>query len=230
MPSVIDDWDKLERWLAENFPTALADLNPGSSESCLQMTEEKIGVSLPESLKEVYRLHDGQKTTDLSAAGIFYGVCFLPLDQMVYHWSIWVETNEHIDKEGWRDELDEPQVSFSPGKVRAIYSNNRWIPFGLIAQNCYLGLDFDPAPDGVEGQVINFGREEEQKMVLAESFGEFLNRYVYELEQGNFLIDDNDGWVEFLPKSLAHRVIERRSPFLGVVAARFINDEGHSIL
>jgi len=230
MTSVLDDWNRLERWLGENFPEALADLNPGCNESALQTTEEKLGVTLPDSLKEVYRLHDGQKTTDLPAPGIFYGVCFLPLTKMIYQWNGWSETNEHIDKEGWRNRLDEFQTSFEPGKVRAIYSNNKWIPFALLAENCYLGLDFDPAPGGVEGQVINFGREEEQKTVLADSFGEFLNGYVSELERGNFLVARTDRRVEFLPKELAHRVLERRSPYLGVVATRFIDDGGFSIL
>jgi len=230
MKSVVDDWKRLEQWLSQNFPDAFADLNLGCNESDLQAAEERLGITLPNSVKDVCRRHNGQKTTDLSAAGIFYGVCFLPLDQMVYQWNVWFETNQHIDEKGWRTELDETQTSFEPGKVHASYSNNNWIPFAIIAENCYLGLDFDPAPHGVEGQVINFGREEEQKTVLAGSFGEFLNGYYPELERGNFIISEKGGWVEFLPKTLAHRVIDRRSPYLGEVARRFIDDDGSSIL
>jgi hypothetical protein len=82
----------------------------------------------------------------------------------------------------------------------------------------------------VEGQVINFGREEEQKTVLADSFAEFLDGYVTNLERGNFLITRTSGWREFLPKELAKRVLERQSPYLGAVAIRYIDDEGNSIL
>lgn len=230
MTSVVDDWKRLEHWLSENFPEALADLNPGCDEHTFRIVEERLGIVLPESLKGVYRLNDGQKTTDLSTVGVFYGVSFLPLAKMVYQWGTWVETNEHIDNEGLRDQLDESQVSFLPSQLKAVYTNNKWIPFGIIAENCYLGLDFDPALGGIEGQVINFGREEEQKTVLADSFGEFLERYTTQLELGNFLVANKNGWVEFLPKNLAHRVLERRSPYLGEVARRFIDDEGISIL
>jgi cell wall assembly regulator SMI1 len=148
MPSNVNHWNRLERWLGQNFPEALADLNVGCTESALLFTEEKLGISLPKCLREVYKFHDGQKTTDLSSVGIFYGVSFLPLDQIIYQWSTWVETNEYIDKDGIRDELDEYQISFEPEKVQAVYANNKWIPFAIIAENCYLGLDFDPASRG----------------------------------------------------------------------------------
>ncbi len=222
MNSTLDKWRELEIWLADYFPEALADLRSGCDEELLGEVEGKVGISLPKSLKEVYRLHDGQKTTDLSQVGIFYGVSFLSLKQMVRVWESWVETGKQIDNENLRDSLDSFQISFEPKKLKAMYTNDRWIPFGIIAENSYLGLDFDPAQKGTVGQVINFGRDEEQKTVLASSFDEFLEWYVSELERGNFLIVDDEGWTEFLPKELSHRVLERRSPYLGSVATRFI--------
>ncbi len=222
MDSIFDTWQRLEDWLGRNFPPALADLNAGCEESLLIEVEEKLNVDLPLSLKDVYRLHDGQKTTDLSQVGIFYGVSFLPLKQIVRAWESWVETNELIERDGYRQELDEFQESFAPEKLKSIYSNDKWIPFAIIAESSYLGLDYDPAAKGVIGQVINVGRDEEQKTVLANSFEEFLESYVSELERGNFIIDENNGWVEFLPKDLSHRVLNRRSKYLGSVATRFI--------
>lgn len=211
----------MEAWLANNFPEALSDLNAGCDESVIAEVDEKLGVRLPESLKHVYRLHDEQKTTDLSQVGIFYGVSFLSLKQMLSVWESWADLDRDCDVR-LKDSLNKAQISFRPERLKALYMNSKWIPFAIIAESSYLGLDFDPEPEGTVGQVINFGRDEEQKTVLANSFGEFLEWYVSELERGNFVIVNDRGWTEFLPKDLSPRVLETGSPYLGEVATRFI--------
>lgn len=149
MSSVTRTWQRLEQWFAENLPAALTDLNPGCDEDAFRIVEERMGIVLPETLKEVYRLHNGQKPPERSIVGIFYGVYFLSLSQMVDQWQVWVDSNVLIDEAEHRDELDEFQVSFAPTRLKPLYSNNKWIPFAIIAENCYLGMDFDPAPEGV---------------------------------------------------------------------------------
>lgn len=52
------------------------------------------------------------------------------------------------------------------------------------------------------GQVINFGRDEDDKFVLADSFGAFMEWMVAQLQAGNFLISDDtsDGHTDFALK------------------------------
>jgi hypothetical protein len=84
-------------------------------------------------------------------------------------------------------------------------------------------LDFDPEINGTIGQIINFGREEEEKTVLANSFEEFIDWYIQELDRGNYLIKEVDGGKWFIQKELKSRFEEGgSSKFLGYVANRFI--------
>jgi cell wall assembly regulator SMI1 len=63
-----------------------------------------------------------------------------------------------------------------------------WIPLHWDGNRNYLGIDLDPGPRGVVGQVINFGGDEHSKYVLATSWGRFLEDFADELEAGNFAI------------------------------------------
>lgn len=53
-------------------------------------------------------------------------------------------------------------------------------------------MDLDPGECGVSGQVINFGSDEEEKFVLANSVDKFLEWLVNQLEDGNFAINEED--------------------------------------
>jgi hypothetical protein len=55
----------------------------------------------------------------------------------------------------------------------------------------HLGIDLDPGPDGVVGQVINFRRDQRAKYVLAASCAHFLEDVADELEAGNAVVDDD---------------------------------------
>ena len=45
----------------------------------------------------------------------------------------------------------------------------------------HIGLDFDPDRDGTAGQVISFGRDEDQKQLKANSFDEFWRHFAKSL-------------------------------------------------
>jgi cell wall assembly regulator SMI1 len=217
-----NQWHRLEAWLEKEYPEMLADLNPGCNQEQLINVEKEIGVQLPESVKNFYLIHDGQKSENY--IGIFYDVAFLPLDRMIREWRTWSEIIDDYGEEGMRTEFDEFQVSLMPDKVKAKYANKKWVPFAVIWDSRYLGLDFDPEVNGNAGQVINFGREEEQKSVIADSFEAFIDWYLNELERGNYLIGYyEDGEKYFIPKELRSRFFGRTTQFLGDVANRFIN-------
>ncbi len=64
----------------------------------------------------------------------------------------------------------------------------------------HIGIDLEPGPCGVVGQVINFGRDQEQKYVLARSWAHFLKDVADELEAGNFVITEDEGSKSFRMK------------------------------
>lgn len=86
-------------------------------------------------------------------------------------------------------EMNVLSSSNRPGFVKPVYANRNWIPLTAGSDH----LDFDPGPNGTVGQVINFGRDEDEKDVIASSFGDFLQWYVKELESGNYRIEEWQG-------------------------------------
>jgi cell wall assembly regulator SMI1 len=49
-------------------------------------------------------------------------------------------------------------------------------------------IDLDPDVEGSEGQVIVFGRDENCKRLVAQSFEAFIDIFIEQLEAGNFVI------------------------------------------
>ncbi|GAA5989711.1 hypothetical protein JCM5350_007365 [Sporobolomyces pararoseus] len=110
-------------------------------------------------------------------------------------------TNERVEEQ--REEEDEEGMSsFPPGWVRRKYSHPGWLP--LLTDRCgnYIGVDLDPpSPEqaqeqgqksyGQAGQVIAFGREIDEKVVLFPGDGSggwarFLAAFVEDVERGEF--------------------------------------------
>ncbi|MBS1797915.1 MAG: SMI1/KNR4 family protein [Acidobacteria bacterium] len=214
-------WKWFESWLAENVPEVIYDLNDGCSLEQLIEVENETGIPLPQSFKDFYLIHNGQVDEDFF--GLFYGVSLLPLNKILEEMRAW---NGIIDEEGevgMKEGFDDFQTSFMPNKLKAKYASKRWLPFAIISDNCYLGLDFEPEIDGIGGQVINFGREEEQKAVLASSFEEFIDWYIRELERGNYLIHSENGNKQFIPKEYKERFFRGYNYLSGPVALRFIS-------
>ena len=215
-----EQWQKIESWLMQQYPEMITDLNQGCTQAELLGFEKETGFQLPQSFKDFYLSHNGQKGENY--LGLFYDVSLLPLQRIVDEWRMW----SRIADEWNEEENSEFQSSLMPNKVKALYVNKKWLPFAVIWDSNYLGLDFDPEINGNVGQVINFGREEEQKTVLDGSFDEFVNWFLNQLECGNYLIGTEDGSKFFIQKDLETRFIgEPKSHFLGYVANRFISLE-----
>ena len=220
--SMQNQWLWFEHWLTENAPEVISDLNEGCSLTQLEEVENETGLKLPQSFKDFYLIHNGQKDEDYF--GLFYGVSLLPLNKIIEEMRVWNGIIDDYGEDGMRENFDDFQMSFMPDKVKAKYANKKWLPFAIIWDSNYLGLDFDPAINGTVGQIINFGREEEQKTVLANSFEEFIDWYIQELERNNFLIETVNPGNWFIPKELKSRFGKDGSSYLlGYVANRFIS-------
>ena len=183
--NVEDSWQRLEHWLANAAPEILASLRPGCTDAQLGEFEEQVQLSLPEDVKNSFRIHDGQE--EYTAAGAIVGE---PLDSLANVCSGLAAYRQLYEDEQQSDHdsgLADRATSFPPGAIQCEYVTPNWIPLGDWDGNCY-GIDLNPGPNGVMGQVINFGRDEDDKYVLALSWAHFLEDVVEELEAGNLSI------------------------------------------
>lgn len=190
--SVAFSWRRIERWLRVHAPEILDALRPGASQQQISSFEQAAGLTLPKDVRETYRIHDGQEE---SYPGPIVGEPFDPLQESQTIIGLYRKMCDEYELADADCELDASCTSYPVDAIRCRYFNWRWIPIGDWDGNAY-GIDLDPGPNGVSGQVINFGRDEEQKYVLALSWAHFLEDIADELEAGNLVITrDEQGEV-----------------------------------
>ncbi len=168
--------DRFKAWLKAHCEFLLEDLEEGASEKDFKHLENIIGASLPQDFKDIYRLHNGQISGD---AGLLDSQEWLSLDAIEEEWSIWKDQYEEGAFKGKKAESDP--------EVKPDWWNPRWIPFTYDGQGNHYCIDLDPTSHGTRGQVITLWNEGEERMVLANSFSDWWEEYVDELEAGEYV-------------------------------------------
>ena len=181
--------DILENWLEEHLPEVKKDLNPPATMEEIQLLEKTIGRSLPQDFISLYQWHNGQMGD--SPTGLWYGLEFMSIKGIISH----IELEKQIIKQIGEDvinSMSEWMKSTPDGFVKKASNNQFWIPFTYDYGGNFLGIDLDPDKMGIVGQVINFGRDENRKIVTNESISDFLFWLIEELRSGNFNINIED--------------------------------------
>lgn len=181
--------DILENWLEEHLPEVKKDLNPPATMEEIQLLEKTIGRSLPQDFISLYQWHNGQMGD--APTGLWYGLEFMSIKGIISH----IELEKQIIKQIGEDvinSMSEWMKSTPDGFVKKASNNQFWIPFTYDYGGNFLGIDLDPDKMGIVGQVINFGRDENRKIVTNESISDFLFWLIEELRNGNFNINIED--------------------------------------
>jgi cell wall assembly regulator SMI1 len=181
-----DHWQRIEQAFKAHGVDPAAYLQPGASDDALAHIEEITGQCLPEEMKEFYRVHDGQKT---AVFGILFGIELLSARGIMENWQNWKD----LENDGLNEELADSMTSKPDGFIRKLYVNPRWLPFTHDQSGNHIGIDFDPDVRGRVGQVIAFGRDDDQKKLVNSSFAEFLDTVVHQLETIPWSLDAS-GW------------------------------------
>ena len=175
-------WERIEAWLADHTPYLLRDLRKGAAPAMLAKLEAQIQRDLPAPVRAFYAVHDGQRSE--CPKGLFYSLQFMPLARVLESQRLWAEL---VDM---NDELAYAMSSSPSGHIKPVYANPLWIPFAHDQSGNHLGIDLDPDVAGSQGQVIVFGRDENRKRLVAQSFEAFVDMFVGQLEAGNFDIQE----------------------------------------
>jgi cell wall assembly regulator SMI1 len=173
---------RLDAWVAREVPLHHATLRPGVTDAALDAFEARQGVTLPPTLRALYRWHDG---------GDLFGLEFLSLEHLEFNRVAWAELA--ADR---MTDLDENVVSHPPGAIRPLYATGDWLPFLHDGGGNHVALDLNPGPAGRVGQVITTGRDEEHRFVLAPDLDTFLREYLRRLESGRVTVRRLSGFSE----------------------------------
>jgi uncharacterized protein (TIGR02996 family) len=179
-------WTRLERWCQNHHPRLLATLNPGASAAEIEAVEQAIGQTLQSDVRESFAIHNG------ASERFVLGDSLLSTQSVITQWQKWRGLEDH--NEEFRDSME----SFPPNAVALDYANSGWLPLAQSGGSDYLGVDLAPGTAGTVGQVINFGRDEHHKCVLASNWAEFLADFSTFLESGAVSVIDPDPsiWIE----------------------------------
>lgn len=177
-------WERLEAFLQENAPEIYEGLAPGATGEEIAEVERLCGFRLPADVRQSYLRHDGQSLDERwePVGGTFIPCCFglLSMSKMPDEWQGNVDTLEDI-----KDDMPGGN-SAGPG-VKPVFLDAAWVPFAKDVGGNQLCLDFDPAPDGVVGQIIKFDHESDGQRCLAQSFRAWLDKIVGDLEVGRLV-------------------------------------------
>src|SRR5258708_3176355 len=95
-PPLDKTWARIRGWLSNEY-TELGDtLNYGILPATLAQIEASFGFQLPKAVKDSYLIIDGQEAESSAGCseGLFFGLYFLPLDQVLDEWRFWREVDD----------------------------------------------------------------------------------------------------------------------------------------
>lgn len=198
--SVAESWKRIEAWLESNAPAVRKSLRGPASETDLDRLEETIGLALPDDVRESYLIHDGQSRLDIEEdeyiPGVFFGLFPLPLsygEGVEWCWKNRISGEPDSYKEISPDTPGNRLSSYPPGAVRLAQLRPAWVPLYWDSGRSCMGIDLDPGPRGISGQVIPFGWAlglgDEERWVLAQSWAHFLEDIADELEAGHAAVE-----------------------------------------
>jgi cell wall assembly regulator SMI1 len=187
-------WQRIKQALGELLPEAVDNLQGPVSEDRLKEVESELGVRFPEALRVSLMLHNGDGDESVTGA---MPDChrYLPVEEIRATWRMGKELSASMDgtadtPEHWRA-LVEDGIIFVNGPVKPLAGSDKWIPFSDMEGAVQRYVDFDQAPGGTPGQVIEIDPEGCSYEVIAPSFLAFLESYAAGLEQGLFHVMDD---------------------------------------
>ncbi len=174
-------------------------------------------IRLEQEVKEAFYISDVEKNMNVQfneelrtwfqlIGNVEYGIsCLLAgleiysIDEMFEEWKSWREFDDD-------DNLNNADYysSMPIGAVKCRYTNSKWIPLAHDYASNYIGVDLDPDENGLIGQIINFGRDENNKRVISNSIKELLQLLVK--YQDEMIIDTEGSQVSYINEEEIHPI------------------------
>lgn len=182
--SALDKLLIIVRWFATNAGYSTRTLRRQDAAKRLDLIEQMLDVQLPNDIRGLYALFDGEEG---ECGGSFLGHGLMSIEQILDNAQIALSFREPpegtcIGECEFSDLLNEDNfTSTPPGAIRLTYFNPKWVPIIQDFGGNYIGVDLDPDLTGKSGQVIVFGRDEDDMFVLANDWKEFLDLLIVQI-------------------------------------------------
>lgn len=177
-------WRRIHTWFKRNVKEPPEPeyfvWGSGASERDIEQTASKLGVNLPDDVRESYQVYDGTNGKWVMESGYL-----LSLHEVLENWSMM--------KQGVEEGYFAAARPNPKGPIKKNWWNVRWIPVAHNGGGDYYCVDLDPAKGGSVGQVIKFDHETGPSHVVAATFGSWLASYATDLESGKFTFDPDLG-------------------------------------
>jgi cell wall assembly regulator SMI1 len=179
-----ETWTKIEEWLGDHAPKALASLRPGAPAEALAALEQRLGAPLPDELRAWLSLHDGQELR--ARAGLLDGWIFLPSAEIAKVHATFGDLLRRGDFAGNRATNDD-------GAVKPVWWSERWIPFLEGPGGDLLCFDTDPAERGTPGQIITFWKADGDRNARSPRLSPLLDQFLADLRGGAYELGRSGG-------------------------------------
>jgi cell wall assembly regulator SMI1 len=192
-------------FLESNGIASRALLQGPATENDFTAIEAVIRRPLPAAFRALYRLSNGQlrsrrdgltfwdRHTRLEGRipiALFGAGCeFLALADAVKEWRAWKGIAEQSGPDGMADHA-EFVTTIVKDVVKPEYWIEGWLPFALDAGGNALAIDLDPGVNGIIGQVIVMGPDEDVRHVLAPGVTELIEGFLSAARDGRFWFDE----------------------------------------
>lgn len=175
-------WNEYEDWCNENYKVSTNLFNEPAEEKKLEELANLVGY-LDDDFKTLYSIHNGEA----SGCGMFFGFTFLTIDEIIE------EINFMVPDNSYRGTSNPSQC------IKVSYYELGWLPIAADGSGNFIGIDYSPDINGKRGQIINFGRDENNKYVLSENLNEFFQTLINQINEKKVLKTDEG--VEFYNSS-----------------------------
>jgi cell wall assembly regulator SMI1 len=201
--SVAESWVRFETALPKLGFVGVG-LSAGASERAIRAFEAAVKLELPAEVREFFRGHDGQTSAKAGLAAGFHFVSLREAEELLMDW-----TKTRADLGDRLKDLDRACSSAPPRAIQRKYSLPGWVPLLRDGEGNAIGVDLDPGPNGTIGQIINFGRDEDDKFVLFSAADDLMCWLAEEIEAGRVIYDRADRVVRHVAGRLVAAIVDR---------------------
>jgi ankyrin repeat protein/cell wall assembly regulator SMI1 len=171
--NVGEAWERVVHALTESRRLGSTLLRRGVPDEAIDELGFRLGVELPDELRELFRLCDGQEREGDALVpdpegDEDVGYALLSVENVYHDWKVLTDL---LEREGADDETSRLRAEEG---LRNIWWSPRWVPLASNGGGDFLFVDLDPDEGGQTGQVALRSHEEGPLRVLSPSITEWL--------------------------------------------------------